>query len=146
MVQGRMNSSKWTYDGGCYILIDRTDTPSYGDEYSYWPKWSAGMLSSTSMKSCLIWKAPAAGTVKISGKARKWQNAGDGVILTAGKNSSDPFMAVGIDAGNNGFVNIPETERPVSKGDEIRFTLDPKANTEGDFTQIIPVISYTEVL
>ena len=140
------NSSKWTYDGGCYILIDRTDTPSYGDEYSYWPKWSAGMLSSTSVKSCLIWKAPAAGTVKISGKARKWQNAGDGVILTAGKNSSDPLMAVGIDAGNNGFVNIPETERPVSKGDEIRFTLDPKANTEGDFTQIIPVISYTEVL
>ena len=135
-------STKWSHSNECYILRDRTDTPAYGDEYSYWPKWSAGLMSSMSAKACLVWKAPATGTVRISGKARKWQDSGDGVILTVGKNSSDPFTALGIDSGNNGFVNIPETERPVNKGDEIRFTLDPKTSTSGDFTQIIPVITY----
>ena len=103
------------------------------------------MMSSLSAKACLVWKAPAAGKVSINMKARKWQNSGDGVIVNVCKNGNDPFAAIGIDAGNNSFVEMREATREISKGDELRFILEPKANVSGDFTQIVPVIKYLEV-
>ena len=77
--------------------------------------------------------------------ARKWQNGGDGVIVNVCKNTLDPFAALGIASDNNTFATMREATRDVSKGDEIRFVLDPKANTSCDFTQIVPVIKYLEV-
>ena len=139
------NNSNWSYDGSCFILIDRTDTPAYGSSYSYWPKWSAGMMSSSSAKACLIWKAPAAGKVSINMTGRKWQSSGDGVIINVCKNGNDPFAALGIDAGNTSFNSMKEYTRDVNKDDQIRFILDPKANNTCDFTQIVPVITYIEV-
>lgn len=139
------NNYRWYKDGECFILIDRTDTPSYGDKYSYWPKWSAGLMSSSSAKTALVWKAPASGKVSVNMTARKWQNGGDGVIVNVCKNTPDPFAALGIASDNNTFATMREATREVSKGDEIRFILDPKANTSCDFTQIVPVIKYLEV-
>lgn len=138
-------SSRWVMDGSCYILIDRTDTPNYNDAYSYWPKWSAGMMSEIYAQSCLVWKAPASGKVKISGRARKWQNSGDGVIIEASINNGNPFMARGISADNNGFIEFTTYTKSIEKDDEIWFVLNPKASSGGDFTQIVPVIEYLEV-
>lgn len=138
-------SSKWVKDGSCYILIDRTDFPGYGDNYSYWPKWSAGMMSSIDSQSCLVWEAPASGKVKISGKARKWENAGDGVIIEASINNGNPFMARGINADNNSFVEFTTYTKEIKKGEQIWFSLNAKSSTGGDFTQIVPVIEYLEV-
>lgn len=138
-------SGRWICDGECRIIIDRTDTPAYGDRYTYWPKWSAGLTSSLTAKACLVWKAPAAGKIAIAVKARKWQNAGDGVILSVSRNNKDPFIAKGIAADNNAFIQIDAVEKSVLKGDEIWFVLDPNNNTSGDFTQIVPVITYKTV-
>lgn len=138
-------SSRWVKDGSCYILIDRMDTPSYGSSYSYWPKWSAGLMSSVDSKACLVWKAPASGKVKISGRARKWQNEGDGVIIEASINGKNPFMARGISSNTNSMIEFSSYTKEIAKGDEVWFTLDAKSSSGGDFTQIVPIIEYIEV-
>lgn len=139
------NNNRWFYDGSCSILFDRTDSPGYGDSYSYFPKWSAGMISSTEFQSCLVWKAPAGGTVAINVKARKHQNGGDGIILNICKNGSDPFSAKAIGADKNTFVEFSEVTKDVAKGDEIWFILDVKKNNNNDFTQVVPSIKYIAV-
>ena len=103
------------------------------------------MMSEIYAQSCLVWKAPASGKVKISGRARKWQNSGDGVIIEASINNGNPFMARGISADNNGFVEFTTYTKSIEKDDEIWFVLNPKASSGGDFTQIVPIIEYLEV-
>lgn len=134
---------KWVHSGGCYIHIDRMDTPNYGSSYSYWPKWSVGLVSSNDAQACLVWKAPASGKVKISGRARKWKNEGDGVIIEASINNGNPFMARAI--SSNDMIQLPEYTKSIEKGDEIWYALNPKASVGGDFTQIVPIIEYIEV-
>jgi len=136
----------WSDGTGCSILIDRTDTPAYGDSYSYWPKWSAGLKATLERNTCLVWKAPAAGKVSINLKARKYENAGDGVMLSISKNGLDAFAAKTIAADNNAFITFNEYTKEVAKGDQIIFMLDARNDAPaGDFTQIVPVIKYLSV-
>jgi hypothetical protein len=100
-------------------------------------------VSSNDAQACLVWKAPASGKVKISGRARKWKNEGDGVIIEASINNGNPFMARAI--SSNDMIQLPEYTKSIEKGDEIWYALNPKASVGGDFTQIVPIIEYIEV-
>lgn len=135
----------WRKDGSCYIRTFRMDHPDFGSSYTYWPKWSAGLMSSLDAQAALVWKAPATGSVKITGKARKHENRGDGVIVYASINNGNPYMARGLSSSTNTTIEFQEYTKKIEKGDEIWFYLDPKASTDGDFTQIVPRIEYTAV-
>ncbi len=138
-------ANAWKYNSSCIIRLDRSDSPSWGENYTYWPKYVAGIHPSASATPCLVWKAPASGSIRIDCRARRHGSRGDGVNLSCSRNNEEEIFKRHISKDENGFVSLDPVSVRVSKGDEIWFIIDAIADESYDYTLLSPIISYLEI-
>jgi hypothetical protein len=132
---------RWAAGTNCYISWSRSDSPEYGENYTYFPKMTANMHPDA-RPVCLVWMAPAAGEISVTGKVRRYSGSGDGVDLSIRKNNAPSFYSSYIPPANNVFNSLGESRQSVEAGDRIIFTVGQRTDNSYDNTELVPVIRY----
>lgn len=134
------NSSRnfWDADMYCYIGWQRTDTAPMQN----FPQMAAAMHPDTNKQPVLVWKVPASGKIRVSGKVRRPGTCGDGVDVSIRKNYLIPFWSQTIESSNQNFVEVSANTVTVAKGDEIQFMVSMRGDNGCDNTEWVPVIEY----
>ncbi|GGD50094.1 LamG-like jellyroll fold domain-containing protein [Paenibacillus nasutitermitis] len=106
--------------------------------------WEPGQLHPDTNDTVLAWKAPSAGTVRISGNVLKHISGGDGVKVKMIKNSSQLWPAAGWQSisGEDIIGFNHDIVTTVALNDMIYFVVNKNGDNTFDETTWMPAIAY----
>ena len=89
-----------------------------------------------------LWRAPYAGTVKVTSTVSKPSDQGDGVSLSMQHNDNVLWKDTLLQSGS---VTVPEKELTVRPGDFLLFRVNARYSGTGDAVEWDPDINYTSI-
>jgi hypothetical protein len=144
--QGLNNWYYMEYNGNTYTNMTwNSSTNRWNGTYKYNLIWSPTLLHPDVNDTVIAWKAPIAGTVRITGNPRKNDIAGgDGVNVKIMKGNTELWPASGWQfiAANDATGVTHDVTVSVAANDMIYFILDKNLNNAHDATTWDPTIAY----
>jgi hypothetical protein len=141
-------SGYWYYmesSGGTYSNMTWDSSLNHWKgTYTYNLIWSPSQIHPDTNDSVVAWKAPVAGTVRITGNPHKGNTGGDGVNVKIMQNGTQVWPASGWQyIGPTDTVGVThDFTTTVAAGDMIYFTVNKYGNNGSDETTWNPTVAY----